>query len=144
MNAAKLCHPVMALPADDPIGTPPKLASPPSRGSRTASSPPLLEAGVEISRLPLTMADGHEDIGSNGDSASFFSDIDEGPAVPPLGAGDPTDLLFADTEEAPIQLPKMANRAAVTQCSAREVRRELSLGLRGMATLDNMGGPRPK
>lgn len=66
---------------------------------------------------------------------SLFSDIDEGPAMPRVGFND----SFEDTEEIPIMPPRMAKRLPVTQCSGHDVRRELSLGLRGMVTLDNVG-----
>jgi hypothetical protein len=45
---------------------------------------------------------------------------------------------FTDTNEIPMALPKMGKRRCVTQCFTSDGRRELSLGLRAMVTLDDV------
>lgn len=110
----------LGITADDPLRTP--------SGSKSPCMARAQCRATGVCVTPLSLAE---------TPRSLFSDIDEGPAMPRVGFND----NFDDTEEIPIMPPRMAKRLPVTQCSGHDVRRELSLGLRGMVTLDNVGPP---
>lgn len=65
-----------------------------------------------------------------------FSDIDEPPTMAVASGAERAS--FSDTHEIPMQLPRMGKRKCITQCFASDGRRELSLGLRGMVTLEEV------
>lgn len=67
-----------------------------------------------------------------------FSDVDEPPTQAIASAREPAS--FSDTHEIPIDIPKMGARTCVTQYRYTDSRRELSLGLRGMNCIGQLGG----
>lgn len=114
--------------------------APVAAGEQPLSIESLLVPEASTRCLGVNAGDKSPSISSRASTDSVmpleFSDIDEPPTMAVASGNERAS--FTDTNEIPMALPKMGKRRCVTQCFTSDGRRELSLGLRAMVTLDDV------